>query len=87
MFSARELPLARRASSWPSASATLSMTSQAASDQQAAADSYVQIILASDPPYRIVWASEAWLRWARGGCLAGGLGAGWRGGCTTGAVE
>lgn len=29
---------------------------------QRAADAYEQIILSSEPPYRIVWASEAWLR-------------------------
>lgn len=29
---------------------------------QAAADSYVQVILAGETPYQIVWASEAWLK-------------------------
>ena len=38
------------------------MSSTEASDMQAAADSYVQVILSGEAPYQIVWASEAWLK-------------------------
>jgi hypothetical protein len=38
------------------------MSSAEASDMQAAADSYVQVILSGEAPYQIVWASEAWLK-------------------------
>jgi len=38
------------------------LSSAEASDMQAAADSYVQVILSGEAPYQIVWASEAWLK-------------------------
>merc|ERR1719331_2317495 len=43
-------------------SAQSAMSSTEASDMQAAADSYVQVILSGEAPYQIVWASEAWLK-------------------------
>lgn len=38
------------------------MSSVEASDMQAAADRYVQVIIACQEPFQIVWASEAWLK-------------------------
>lgn len=38
-----------------------SLTAAEASDMQAAADSYVQVIASREEPFQIVWASRAWL--------------------------
>lgn len=53
---------ASQASSTSQASRAQPLSSAEASDMQAAADSYVQVILSGEAPYQIVWASEAWLK-------------------------